>query len=180
MNKMVKGSVAGAAGVALLMGSFGTFALWQDEVGVEGSSITSGKLDITPGVTQWADESEKAARNWSTTNALVVPGDTITRTQTFVVEATGANMMGELAFDAGDVVEGDFGDDIEVTVDVQAPGLTEEAADARWSFDAPLGSPVTVTTKVTYKFEHSATAEATQSATATMEDSTFTLTQARP
>jgi alternate signal-mediated exported protein len=179
MNKMVKGSVAGAAGVALLMGSFGTFALWQDQAGVEGSSITSGTLDITPGVTQWADESTEAPQKWTPTNALVVPGDTITRTQTFVVEATGANMMGELTFGAGDVVEGEFGDDISVTVDVQAPTLTEEEADARWSFDAPLESPVTVTTKVTYEFKHSATAEATESAIATMQDSTFTLTQVR-
>ncbi len=30
MNKMIKGSIAGATGVALLMGGFGTYALWSD------------------------------------------------------------------------------------------------------------------------------------------------------
>ena len=29
MNKLVKGSIAGAAGIALLLGGAGTFALWN-------------------------------------------------------------------------------------------------------------------------------------------------------
>jgi alternate signal-mediated exported protein len=179
MNKMVKGSVAGAAGVALLMGSFGTFALWQEQVGVEGSSVTSGKLAITAGDPVWKDESTKAPQKWTSTNALVVPGDTITRTQTFVVEATGANMMGELTLVPGGIGKGAFNSDMEVTVDVQAPGLTEQVEDRRWTFDAPLAAPVTVTTKVTYEFDHDATATSTQNATATMVGSTFNLQQVR-
>jgi alternate signal-mediated exported protein len=179
MNKMVRGSVAGAAGVALLMGSFGTFALWQDEAGVQGAGITSGTLSITAGQTVWKDESARAPQRWSLDDALVVPGDTITRTQTFVVEATGANMMGELSFTAGDVDKGSFSDDLTVTVDVQAPGLTEQAEDARWSFEAPLAEPVTVTTKVTFEFDEDATAVETQAATASIGDSTFELTQVR-
>ena len=31
-NKMIKGSVAGATGIVLLMGGFGTYALWSDSV----------------------------------------------------------------------------------------------------------------------------------------------------
>ena len=39
-NKMIKGSVAGATGIVLLMGGFGTYALWQDSATLGGSSVT--------------------------------------------------------------------------------------------------------------------------------------------
>ena len=51
MNKMVKASVVGAAGVSLLMGGFGTYALWHDSAGTgAGTSITSGVLDVNAGL----------------------------------------------------------------------------------------------------------------------------------
>jgi alternate signal-mediated exported protein len=179
MNKLVKGSVAGAAGVALLMGSFGTFALWSDEQAVAGGKVQSGVLSIDPDAAVWKDESAGEPRPWAE-GALIVPGDKITRTQTFTVTATGANMKGALSFDAGAIDTGQFGDGIDVSVDVQAPGLDENSADKAWRFDAPLGTPVKVTTTVTFAFDKNATVGTTQGATAEIKQSTFKLEQVRP
>ena len=46
MNKMIKGSIAGATGIALLMGGFGTYALWSDSQGISSGTVQSGTLDI--------------------------------------------------------------------------------------------------------------------------------------
>src|SRR5688572_6565363 len=56
MNKMIKGSIAGATGVALLMGGFGTYALWSDSETLDGSSITSGVLGVEAGAVTWKDQ----------------------------------------------------------------------------------------------------------------------------
>lgn len=47
MNKIVKGAIAGAAGIALLLGGAGTFALWNSSTTVAAGSISSGQLSIT-------------------------------------------------------------------------------------------------------------------------------------
>src|ERR1700710_1730368 len=44
MNKLVKGAVAGAVGVTLLLGGAGTFALWNSTIGVSTGSISTGNL----------------------------------------------------------------------------------------------------------------------------------------
>ncbi|HSE71644.1 MAG TPA: alternate-type signal peptide domain-containing protein [Nocardioidaceae bacterium] len=182
MNKIVKGSLLGAAGIGLLVGSFGTYATWTDSAVADDSSITSGRLDVVAGGVEWQDASELAPNAW-TQGQLIVPGDTITRTQTFTVSATGANMRGELVFDRGAVDDGAFDSaiDIEVEVDGLTNAVETTAGDVTtWRFDAPLGESNTITTVVTYAFDVDATAQATENATATVGDSTFTLTQIRP
>ena len=58
MNKLTKGAIATAAGIALLMGGAGTFALWNDSVGVNGGTVQTGTLDIdTTGTGTWKDVS---------------------------------------------------------------------------------------------------------------------------
>lgn len=82
MNKLVKGSVAAAAGIALLMGGAGSLALWNDSVTVNAGTVTSGTLDVSTGV----------AGSWSPSIAKIVPGDTVTYTQTLNLSATGDNL----------------------------------------------------------------------------------------
>src|SRR6478735_90065 len=92
MNKMVKASVVGAAGVSLLMGGFGTYALWHDSAGTgAGTSITSGVLDVNANTATWQDVSATGPNSWTPGNPIV-PGDKLKMTQTFDVTATGANM----------------------------------------------------------------------------------------
>lgn len=82
MNKLIKGSVAAAAGIALLMGGAGSLALWNDSATVNAGTVSSGTLAIT-GSTGGA---------WSPTIAKIVPGDTVTYTKQLTVSATGDNL----------------------------------------------------------------------------------------
>ena len=49
MNKLVKGSIAAAAGISLLMGGAGSLALWNDSVTVNAGTVSSGTLDVSTG-----------------------------------------------------------------------------------------------------------------------------------
>jgi len=101
MNKLVKGSIATAAGVALLLGGAGTFALWSDTAGVQGGTVQTGVLDIAPvaDTAKWADVSVNG-RTGATFNPAtdkIVPGDTVTFTQDVTLTAEGKNLKAELA-----------------------------------------------------------------------------------
>ena len=107
MNKLVKGSLAAAVGVALLMGGAGTLASWNDSAAVAGGTITAGTLSIAvPGTVPASDgwkSGSTAISNISTFR--IVPGDTLTYTKTFTVTATGDNLhataaLGSLAITA--------------------------------------------------------------------------------
>jgi alternate signal-mediated exported protein len=89
MNRLFKGTVAGAAGVALLLGGAGTFALWNDAVNIgTDDPIVSGQLTfgtVPTGVWRLngttVDDIE---------SVLIVPGDVLTYTVNGVeVVATG-------------------------------------------------------------------------------------------
>jgi len=107
MNKLLKGSIAGAAGIALLLGGAGTFALWNDTAAASGGTVQSGNLSVVlNGTSAWKDISPDAATTtWSpvvvgTTPAdRLVPGDTVTYTQKVDVTATGKNLKANLSFD---------------------------------------------------------------------------------
>jgi alternate signal-mediated exported protein len=86
MNKLVKGSIATAAGIALLMGGAGSLALWNDSTDVDAGTINSGTLTI-------ASTGDGA---WDETIAYIVPGDYLTYTETFEVVAIGDNLDAEL------------------------------------------------------------------------------------
>jgi alternate signal-mediated exported protein len=181
MNKIIRGAVAGCAGIALLTGGYGTFAVWTDSAGMAGGSITSGQLDIEAGTQVWDDVSTTAADDWDATN-LLVPGDTVSMTQTFDVTATGTNLAGTLEFDPATFAAGGFGTDLTHSVAVQTTnGLTVDATDKNlWVFSSPLGvQSAAVTATVTYTFD-SAADNTTQNATATLSDGAFTLSQTLP
>ena len=179
MNKMVKGSVVGASGVALLLGGFGTYALWSDSDTVAGVTVTSGELDINAGTATWSDISTAAPNNW-TAGDLIVPGDTLKMTQVFTVKATGKNMKGTLTFAPGTKSLTPFGGNLTIDPVVTASaGLTEVTPGTAWKFDAPLGTPATVTATVTYTFSSATTAQQAQNAAASITASTFNLAQVR-
>jgi len=94
MNKLLKGSIAGGAGVALLLGGAGTFALWNDNATIMGGTITAGDLDVSTAEGVWADQFGTIA---SIDEYLIVPGDTLTYKTTVTVEATGDNLSAELS-----------------------------------------------------------------------------------
>src|SRR5690606_34468068 len=85
MNKLLKGSIAGAAGIVLLLGGAGTLAYWNDSANLTNAgSISSGVLNV---------EADAAAPgSWNNSISLIVPGDTRTFTQSLDLAATGDNL----------------------------------------------------------------------------------------
>src|SRR5688500_3222327 len=95
MNKMIKGSIAGATGVALLMGGFGTYALWSDSADLAANAVTSGNMDVaSAGAATFTDQNDVA---WGEDD-LIVPGDTITRSESFDFTGAGNNLAGRIRF----------------------------------------------------------------------------------
>jgi alternate signal-mediated exported protein len=100
MNKLTKGAIAGAAGIALLLGGAGTFALWNSTIGVSGGSIATGTLAFgtTAGAT-WRDDSAGAtSTTFNPGTQKIVPGDVVSLTQNITVNATGKNLKAKLAY----------------------------------------------------------------------------------
>lgn len=95
MNKLLKGSLAGAAGIALLLGGAGTFALWNSSADVAGGTITAGTLTIAPSETDgsWTANGDDVA---DIADYTIVPGDTLVYTQDMSIVATGDNLVATL------------------------------------------------------------------------------------
>ncbi|MBX3094477.1 MAG: alternate-type signal peptide domain-containing protein [Cryobacterium sp.] len=144
MNKLTKASIAGAAGIALLLGGAGTLALWNDSASITAGDITSGTLTIDGSSGTWDNE-------WD----LWVPGDVATYDGTLTIGATGDNLSAILSVDDSGLVgigNTEFASALEVTFTVNGlpvAGVTDngngtytvtEAADA-----AVLDVTVTVT-----------------------------------
>jgi alternate signal-mediated exported protein len=86
MNKLIKGAVAGAAGIALLLGGAGTFALWNSTASTTSQVINAGTLTVTAasdGV--WKD----GTTTITPASYRMIPGKTLKYTQTLNVVATG-------------------------------------------------------------------------------------------
>ncbi|MEO9325171.1 alternate-type signal peptide domain-containing protein [Nocardioides sp. C4-1] len=99
MNKTTKGALAASAAAVLLAGGAGTLAFWTDTATVQGGSINSGTLGITPLVV--APNTQACDTNWvyatgsakaGQTVVLFVPGDKVTKKCTFKIAATGDNL----------------------------------------------------------------------------------------
>ena len=125
MNKTVKGSLAGAAGVALLMGGFGSYALWSDSDTMGSGSVQSGKLDITNvGAAQWADIStNKTAAAW-TAGDYMVPGDKVTLTRSITTAAIGKNLQVDFTLSGLPTSAGQGWDHLVVTGNYAGSALT--------------------------------------------------------
>ncbi|CAN5325466.1 hypothetical protein BH09ACT1_BH09ACT1_19820 [soil metagenome] len=101
MNKLVKGAIAGAAGIALLLGGAGTFALWNSSVGVTGGTINAGNLVVADSGTAGTWKLNGTATTLAAVKA--VPGDTLTFTKTENITATGNSLVATLSLGAGSV-----------------------------------------------------------------------------
>ena len=176
MNKLTKGTIAGAAGVLLLLGGAGTFALWNNSSSVNGGTVTSGTLffeTVEPGT--WADVSTDvvgAPVPITDINAFrTVPGDILAFTNVVTVNATGNNLLADFGVTYDDTAVSD-----NFTVGV-------EVFD---SLGAPLASPVRITdgdnytVVVTLSFDIDTPGIVDQNTQVDLTAIGLTLTQVRP
>jgi alternate signal-mediated exported protein len=97
MNKLVKGSIAGAAGITLLLGGLGSFALWNDSTTVAAGAVNSGELQIVESSPRGSWTFEDGTAFGATSH--IVPGDTVVYAETFTVKAKGDNLRASLTHD---------------------------------------------------------------------------------
>ena len=177
MNKMMKGSIAGATGVALLMGGFGTYALWTDSENLAENHVQSGVLTIDTAAGAYDDTRTGATNDW-TAGDLMVPGDVISYTQTFTVAGTGKNLEGTIDLDV-EALDSTFST-LQYDVDVVASGagatdITKDSATS-FSFVDPFGT-ATLTATVTYTLPGTTTGTVDQGTSASTPASAFTISQ---
>lgn len=100
MNKLVKGAVAGAVGVALLLGGAGTFALWNSSIGVSSGTISTGNLAFGTATNKvWTDNSPGATTTtFDPTVNKIVPGDKVSLSQTITITGSGKNLVASLSY----------------------------------------------------------------------------------
>lgn len=187
MNKFVKGSIAGAAGIALLLGGAGTFALWNDAAEVNGGTVTTGNLDIsTTGSGVWADISKTPATTFAPASQRIVPGDTVTFTQSVSVAATGKNLVAELSFDPTSI---DIPTALQSHVDVELTAtktsgdasITAATADDTFTIvpDA-VGGVSVFQVVITIVFDHNTDERDGVNAAIDLTETSYTLVQVRP
>ena len=187
-SKMIKGSVAGATGIVLLMGGFGTYALWSDSAPVDNAQIRSGALDIVEplAVGTWEDTSEdRSTETWVPGQHYMVPGDEVTLTQPITIDAKGKNLR--VAFEVTGVnpTVGWESLDVAMTYGGQNLASDENATTPTFLYDFPRSAGDTINgTKnlvVTFSWDKDATEETNeQNKTVSLAGMGITVTQVRP
>ena len=149
MNKILTGAVAGAAGVALLLGGAGTFALWNTTAVVNSGSIASGTLNLVAGATSWRDISpDKTAATISAIGSFkIVPGDKLELTQVITVNATGNNLAATLSVDDASITGALKSSLTPIVVTATGTGVTAGTVANTFAV-TPQATATTVTVKV--------------------------------
>jgi alternate signal-mediated exported protein len=94
---MTKGAVATAAGVVLLIGGGGTLAVWNVEQNAEAGTVAAGDLNLDAKTGVWTVATATGAEVIPDINAYrIVPGDTLTYTQTVDITLDGDNISANL------------------------------------------------------------------------------------
>ena len=189
MNKLVKGSIAGAAGVALLLGGAGTFALWNDSADVDAGVIQTGTMRIvtTPSTTPaWADASADAdSTSFDPATDLIVPGDTVTLTQSVDVTANGKNLLAQLSYLTDSIEIQDELEDL-VTVGLTATKITGPATIASSGTNTYLitpddsGDTTTFSVVITITFDADGVEGQDSVEGIDLSEAAFSLVQVRP
>jgi alternate signal-mediated exported protein len=167
MNKLTKAAIAGAAGIALLLGGAGSLAYWNDSATLSGAQIEAGTLSIA------------ASGNWSGEPNLWVPGDEAVYSGSVTINATGDNLKAELTLDESSLaLTGDLADALEIDFTADLSGLTTvTGADGVYtvtSSSTAIEIPVTVTVSLPFGDDVD---NSTQGGTADLSGIDFLLTQ---
>lgn len=185
-NKLVlKGALMVATGTALLVGGFGTFALWSEQDPLPSAPISAGELSLQAQAESWIDESPDAETTaWDPATDELVPGDIVTLTVPLTVTAVGKNLAGTIHLDGSALDVNGFGPSLTVTYDV-APtpetGVTDEG-DGSVSFlrSAMIDDTIQAEGTVTFALSSTASLSEAENANAVLSDAEFVTTQVRP
>lgn len=185
-NKNIRrGALTVATGTALLVGGFGSFALWSEQDPLPNAPITAGELSLNAGPEEWVDESPDAANTtWNPATDELVPGDTVSVTVPLSVTAKGKNLAGSIHLDAAAFDTADFGPHLTVSYDVvptAEPGVTHEPDKSVSFLRSAMGDDeIEAEGKVTFTLSSDASFDETENANAVLSQVEFVTTQVRP
>jgi alternate signal-mediated exported protein len=184
-KQFVKGALTVTAGTALLVGGFGSFALWSEQDPLPSDPITAGELSLEAQTESWRDESlDSATTTWNPETDELVPGDTVTMTVPLTVTAVGKNLAGTIRLDGAALQTAGFGPHFTVSYDVTPTpeaGVTPEQ-DGSVSFlrSAMNDDEIEAEGTVTFALSEDASLNEAENANAVLSDVDFVLTQVRP
>lgn len=171
MNKLVKGSIAGAAGIVLLLGGAGTLAVWNDSANLAAAgSVTSGVLNVEAGT----------AGSWDQSLALIVPGDTITYTQVLTLAATGDNLDFTVGSNIASLVTAGGIEGADVTPTFVVKNGTATVAPVAGVYSAVAGASYTIEASIEVDFDESTDGLDGQNETLNLGAAAVTVTQVAP
>jgi alternate signal-mediated exported protein len=202
MNKLVKGSIAGAAGIILLMGGAGSLAYWNDTTNAGpagGTTITAGTLTVSAAnAGSWTkgfyNASGTLVGSVSSVGTLssvrIVPGNRLVYTQQFNVVGIGDDLYFTIGSTAG-AVSGTSGADAALASQINASGTTAFAVSSvsggtvtaattpgTYKVSSNAGTPATITVTWTIDFPFGATAVNTaKGGVISLSQGAITLTQ---
>jgi alternate signal-mediated exported protein len=186
MRRSTKGAIAAAAAAVLLLGGGTTLAYWTATGTVDGGTITAGELKLTP--VACADTWLYAPGSAGAGTAVTawVPGDVVTKSCSFTVEATGDNLAATLTAPTtvtlGGTVPTSGSASVATTYTIGGTAI----ANGGTVTDANDGQTLVASFQVTFPFGTDETGtpvvngNATQLWAAELDDLTVTLTQTNP
>ncbi|WOF22624.1 alternate-type signal peptide domain-containing protein [Microbacterium betulae] len=107
MKKIVKASIAAAAGVTLLLGGAGTFATWNTSATAQGATVVSGNLVVEDAGTEGVWTANGSQTPISIDDYTLVPGDTLTYTKTMSITAEGDSLQATLGLSPASITAAD-------------------------------------------------------------------------
>lgn len=183
-NRLMRTALAGATGVALLAGGFGSLSNWSEEDPLPSAPVTAGELSLATGAETWTDQSPDAPdTTWNPATDEMVPGDTVRVEVPLTLTVIGKNMAGTVAIDRAAFDTTSFNGELTVTYDV---GLTDlgvtDLPDGSVSFvrSGLAGDTVTGTGTVTFALAPTASLSSAEGANALLDQAKFVTTQVRP
>ena len=177
-NKLIKGAIACAAGIALLLGGAGTFALWNSSAAAGAGHITTGTLSLEADAAgTWTNITTGTPAAIADIDAFrMVPGNVLQFTQTLTVNATGDDLTADLTYDPLSITgTSALTSALVSTLTATASGAGITAAGPNAYTVTPSTSSATVTVVLTVELPDAVTAG--QGGTINFGGLTFTLTQ---
>ena len=182
MNKTTKGALAATTAGVLLLGGAGSLAFWSDSLTIGGSTISSGHIsldDTTVGDcadADWLLDGDEATADavFDPATSRLVPGDSITKTCTFDINAVGDHLRATLAATGGaeqaPVAGGDLRPAVNTTAEFTVDDLTVSTITEDNNTDE-------LEAKITLEFPYGVEANASQDDSLDLSAYTVSLTQ---
>lgn len=183
MKKVTKATIAAAAAAVLLAGGVGTLALWQKDANVDAGAVSTGHLNLTVGTDgTWTDKSADAQdTNFNPATDELVPGDTVSYTQTVTIDAEGKNLQGALTVGSAAAVPAALAGEVEIdlAIDASVPGLTKVGNVVSFAEEGTYQVPLEITVSFA-KGTTGSTANGTMDQDIDLSQLALTLDQVRP